>query len=308
MTYEIACTTYDRDVWLVARKNGIGASDVPIILGATSYGSALEVYAQKCGDEPDPEAIEETEPMLWGKLLEPAIRDEVARRAGVAPVKVVPQYTILRSISYPWLFCTPDGLTEAGEPVEVKAIGYGYDEEEWETGIPEKWQMQCQSQMIVTGAPRCLFGALIFGQRLVWEWITADTTLQNRIVYTTRQLWERIQRRDPPPSDGSDSARRVTRLMANVREAVTELPGELGDTVDDVIVARECEKEFLAKAKHNESLRKAAEDRITLAMGSATRATLNGWTFERRKTIRRGYTVEPKEIEAFKAIPPKEIL
>lgn len=73
--YEIACATESRAEWLRSRKGGIGASDVPIILGATSYGSALEVYAQKCGDEPDPEELEETEPMLWGKLLEPAIRD-----------------------------------------------------------------------------------------------------------------------------------------------------------------------------------------------------------------------------------------
>jgi len=296
--YTIAHSSTDREQWLEARRSGIGASDVPILLGLTTYGSNLSIYAQKCGDEPDPEAIEETEPMRWGKLFEPAIREELARRASLGDVQVIPEYTVLRSTRYPWLCCTPDGLTAAGEPVEVKNIGHGYHEDEWDEGIPAKWHAQVQAQLLVTGAKRACFGACLFGQRLVWEWIESDEITQRSIIAITQALWERIERRDPPPSDGMPDARRVAFAMADVRQPVTLLEDRESMNLWETL--RERERGFRDQLKHAERARRAVEDSLVISMGAARSAVCGGYSLTRSTVERRGYTVAPSTYEQLK--------
>src|SRR5690606_18938789 len=166
------------DDWLTHRNGGVGASEIAILLGASDWGSNLELYYRKLGELKDERS--DNELMLWGRLLESAIRDETARRADVqlaeAPCR------LLRSTEHPWAIATPDALTTDLEPVEVKNLSHGYDPEGWAEQIPEKYYLQCQHQMLVVGAQRCLFGALLWGSKLLWEWVPRDEMAIRRII------------------------------------------------------------------------------------------------------------------------------
>jgi len=151
-----------RDAWLARRKSGIGASEISVVLGASGWESILGLYYKKIDDEDPTDDDDRAEHLQWGKLLEDAIIAELARRAGVTIAAREPH---LRSMIHTWALATPDAITTAGEPVECKNIAWGFDEQEWELGIPEKYYLQCQHQMLVCGAERCLFGALLYGSR-----------------------------------------------------------------------------------------------------------------------------------------------
>jgi putative phage-type endonuclease len=302
VSYSIVVSSSDREAWLAARSTGIGASESAAILGLSSWASPLSVYMGKVDPTP---VSDDAEWMRWGLLLERTILEELCRRAGVAPVPG-PAH-MLRSDEHPWATATPDGMvSETREPIEVKNLAWGYDEEEWAIGIPEHYRLQCQHQMMVTGAQRCIFGALIHGQRLVWEWIPRDEDTIRRIVIAGAEMWRRIQERDAPPSDGHPKDREALARMDRDDNAV-----ELArDVVDPLLTAyynaREARLGLEKQAKKAKAAEDAAANRIAQAMGAARSAYLyDGHRFEWVTTRRAGYTVESSEKQTFKILEPK---
>jgi phage-type endonuclease len=68
--------------WLKARQTGIGGSDVAPILGISKWTTPLDVYNEKVADTP---TEKDSDPMEWGRRLEPVIRQAYAesdRRRG----------------------------------------------------------------------------------------------------------------------------------------------------------------------------------------------------------------------------------
>ena len=72
-----------RDAWLCARRRGLGGSDVPAILGLSSYATPLSVWASKTENEPERAS---TYSMRRGHYMERFIADELA--ANVAGLRV----------------------------------------------------------------------------------------------------------------------------------------------------------------------------------------------------------------------------
>lgn len=281
--------------WHAARRLSIGASEIAIVLGESPWRSRLDLYYEKTSDQP--REHEDSEHMLWGRLLEGAILDEVARRAGV---EVTLRGPSLRSVAHPWATATPDGLTAAGEPVEVKNLSGGYDADDWDAGIPRHYYLQCQHQMMVTGARRCLFAALVWGRKLVWEWVPRDDDEIRRIVVAGSEFWRRVTELDEPPPDGHPRERGALAARAT-EDAEVEL------YVDDVepylfewesfkAQQRDLEKEL----KETKAKVASCENQIAQAMGPAQRAfCASGWTFRWKRTPRKGYTVEPTVVTTF---------
>jgi predicted phage-related endonuclease len=67
-----------RPDWLEARRNGIGGSDAAAICGLDPCRSAFELLLDKTRVVVDDDRAGEA--AQWGRLLEPVIADEVARR------------------------------------------------------------------------------------------------------------------------------------------------------------------------------------------------------------------------------------
>jgi putative phage-type endonuclease len=301
--YEFIGTEGDsRETWLARRRSGIGASEIAVVLGATGWSSVLGLYYRKLdGDDPNEDA-EPVEHQAWGNLLQDAILTELAKRAGVTLVFREPH---LRSTTHSWMLATPDALTADGEPVEAKNISYGFDEEDWEIGIPEKYYLQCQHQMATTGAKRCLFGVLLWGSRMIWEWIARDEPTIERIVKAGSQFWQRVLTRTEPPSDGHPDARKILGRLAVVETPVELFESELDAVLAEWATSESALKSIRASERATKKARDAAADQIAQAMGKHRVAfTATGWSFRWKTTNRAGFTMKPSVTNALEIKPP----
>ena len=291
----LADLTHDSAAWHERRRDSIGASEIAAVLGCSPWQSRLSLYLLKT-DEATPEH-DDSELLELGLLLEPAIVAEVARRAGVT---IAARNPCLRSVLYTWATASPDAVTENGEPVEVKNLPFGYDDKTWERGIPEHYWYQCQHQMLVTGARRCLFGVLVGGSKIVWEWVARDEESIRRIVLAGTEFWERVQKLDPPPAEGHPRER-----LALAATATDEAPIELHEAdIEDALGAyersREQRLEHEREAKRLKKLEDAAANQIAQQLGRHSRGfTCTGWDFAWKTTERRGYTVKPSTQKRF---------
>jgi putative phage-type endonuclease len=291
-----------REAWLARRRSGIGASEIAIVLGASGWGSILGLYYKKI-DGDDPIEDEPEEHQRWGTLLQDAILTELASRAGV---KIAAREPHLRSTVHPWMLATPDAITTEDEPMECKNISYGFDEDDWGVGIPEKYYLQCQHQMATTGAARCLFGVLLWGSRMIWEWVPRDEAVIARIVKAGAAFWQRVLTRTEPPSDGHPDARKILGRLAVVESPVELFDPEIGDTLAEWGTAENDLKKIRADERAMKKRRNAAADQIAQAMGKHRQAyTATGWSMRWKTTHKAGFTVEPKTVETFEIKAPK---
>lgn len=133
------------DEWLQMRKNYIGASDAPIIMGFSPYTTPYELWLDKLGLGYH---NKETFAMWRGKELEQEARDWISYKTGKA---FTPKIAFHPEISY--LMASLDGVAKDGSIIEIKCNGASIhkDLKEWGV-IPDHHMIQMQHQMEVTGA------------------------------------------------------------------------------------------------------------------------------------------------------------
>lgn len=260
-------TSSMREGWLAARATGIGASDAWRLLSEPYH-----LWALKSGLVED-EDLSDVERVHWGNLLEDVVILETGRRAGVVPCN---SGELLRSTVHPFALATLDGWTDDGCPIEAKTAG-AWLADEWADGAPPKYRIQCQWQMLVTGAPRVLLGCLLGGQRLVWSWIERDEATIAALADAGREMWRRVEENDPPPCDGSEaSARALAKVYPKDDGETVVLPGALIEVSDELDAVK-------AQIKAAEARADALEAQIKAAIGSASVGLLidgSGWSWK----------------------------
>jgi len=279
--YRVLGSSTDRDEWLGLRQSGIGASEMPAILGENRWESALHVYARKVGAVPI-DADEESEAAHWGHVLEPIVAAEFSRRTGIRHQM---HGLLLQSVEHPWALATLDAETADGLPLECKTTTL-YLDGEWTEGAPMRHVVQCHQQMLVTGAPMCRIACLIGGQKFVWDLIERDETLMRRIIHAGEEFWGRVQTLAPPPADGSESSfQALDHLYADSRQGAVELDASFL-ALDD-----ECEK-LKAEVKASEKRVQEIKAQFRSAMADAEVGVLpSGVSYTQRTLTRAGYTV-----------------
>jgi putative phage-type endonuclease len=275
-------TQDDRERWLVARRSGLGGSEVAAILGIHPYRSALEVYADKCGLLP-PEG-ETSEVARWGTIFEGPIVDEFARRTGR---EVVRSNELLRSRLRPWQTVTPDAIQYSGVPkgcsgpglAEVKTTGYG----DWEEQVPAHVLVQVQHGLAVTGAEWQTLIWLPFPERkLAWRDLLPHAEFQALLLERVDAFWTRVLDRRPPDADGSDSARRALFALD------PELVEECVELEDADAIADELE-EISAQQTRLEARKALISNRVLQALGECKVGLLedgrywNSWRVDPRE-------------------------
>ncbi len=182
--------------WHEARRQGIGGSDAPAILGVSPWRTPYDVWAEKIGA--DTGAVRETDAMRWGLTLEPVVRAEYARVTGRA-VQVVDE--ILHHPQHEWLIANIDGRVDDGRVLEIKTArstdGWG---EPGTDQIPLYYLPQAHHYLIVTGAPVCDVAVLIGGSDFRVYSVEADADLHTKIIEVETTFWDLVQRREPPPA------------------------------------------------------------------------------------------------------------
>jgi putative phage-type endonuclease len=227
--YQVLGNSADRADWLRARQVGIGGSEIAAVLGESPHESALGVYARKVDNDQGDDA-ELAEHMFWGLQLEAAIAEGYSKRTE-RPFRMAGQ--LLQSTEYPWMLVTLDGWTgdrviQAEDwPLEVKNVGQ-FMAANWQDGPPRHIYLQAQQQLIVTGTDRVTVAGLAGGNKLMWQDVERDDVECRRIIHQSREFWQRVQNREPPPPDGSDASKRaLLKLYPEQTKPVVALPAEL---------------------------------------------------------------------------------
>lgn len=169
-----------REEWLEARKDGLGASDAPSILGISPWKTNVQLWEEKCGLAV-PEDIGDNPAVKYGNDAEPLLRQFFALDHPEYGLAFTP-YKIIHHPEHPFITCTPDGeLLETGTDrrggLEVKtteilsSMGWSH----WKGRIPDNYYGQVCHQMLATG----------------WEFVE----LLVQIKYTTQEGEDRKETR-----------------------------------------------------------------------------------------------------------------
>lgn len=194
--------------WHQRRRTGIGGSDAAAILGISPWSSALMVYLEKRG-EVEPDEAEASERMKWGQRLERTVLAGYSEDTGVA----VRAGGFRRSKDYPFAIGNLDGIA-ADRIVEVKVTDHmGSRWDDGPQGIPPYYYAQVQHYLIVAGKTRADVAVLERGNRLVVRPVEWDEAFTDEMMAEESRLWQRVKDGDPPPPDGSDSARQALRSI-----------------------------------------------------------------------------------------------
>lgn len=140
--------------WHAARREHIGASDVPIILGLSTYKSAFTLWHEKAGlIEPAPVSEEQQRKRDYGHYMEPyvaglfeAAHPELGGLVGTGT---------WRNRERPWQGCNPDRLLYADPAdttftslVQLKTANFLTD---WEQEVPPAYMAQVKWELDTFG-------------------------------------------------------------------------------------------------------------------------------------------------------------
>lgn len=286
------------DDWLHARINGIGASEVGIITGVSTWTSPYALWWRKKLDW----RLPRTEGQRWGHLVEDPIAslfaEQVAETTYVAKPVGAPYSLWCHPVSQ-WMLCTPDRLAVNREdgtvsPVELKSDegGTGWGEPGTDE-VPPHHRAQVTWQTYIFGAP----GGWVVRKRgsgkgrLHVYWVPFDPVYLGELKDAAGDFLASVALDQPPEPDG---ARSTTEALKEINPAVD------ADAMVDVPAWL-----FAEWRKARQDKRDAAEresllsNQLRAAMGRAEYATyrthdgLDVVFAKRRIGKRQGYSVPP---------------
>lgn len=196
---------------ILARRDGIGSSDVPELLGFSPYEGAgpIRLFAEKSGLLPLEEDEEEADALALGHLLEePLVRFYEKKTGHVAELGFE---TVIHP-EHAWRRASLDARVRGRScALEVKCVGIGMHRG-WDPlsddGIPNYVRAQCAWQMHVADLEEVHVVAMIGGPsgfRVFY--VQRDRELEELMVAEAAAFWTRVLERRAPALDGSEAAR-----------------------------------------------------------------------------------------------------
>ena len=183
------------------RKLGIGGSDVPIIMGQSSFMTPVQLWLQKRGeleldDTQSPQAY-------WGSILEDLVRQEFAKRNNVT----VEQPDTIIHPKYDYFRGNLDGyIPELDAVLEVKTCNQ-FMSHEWGqdgTGIPHRYLLQIAFYCMVKNASKAYCAVLIGGQDYREYVYERDEWLEDEILEACHKFWNCVQSGEQPDAQYAD--------------------------------------------------------------------------------------------------------
>ncbi len=306
--------------WLAARRQGITASEIAVVMGLSPYSSPFALYHRKTGDLP--EQADNTA-MALGRHLEQFVADAFEDRH--------PEFSVMgdgRDLYAhpvrPWELATPDrliedaascGITERDGVFELENLavlecktsasydGWGDDGTD---EVPVHYRCQVLWQMDVMGVTSGYVAALFLHSRTlrVYELtLDADAEADLKIMRDTAQCFlDDIRDGRPPPVDWRPST----------GEALRRLHPSVKD--EDAVVPKGMARAWLAacgREKTAKQRKELAANRIRDRIGPARRAVLADGTpiatrsvYDVKAHVRKASTVD--KLLPAKTPAPKE--
>jgi len=192
------------DKILQERKKGIGGSDAAAICGLSKWRTPLQVWEDKRGLSGP---IPDNEPMLWGRKLEPVVRQRYSDITG--RVVRLPD-DILKHPTHEYMLANIDGFTDDQRGVEVKTAAYpsGWGEPGTDD-IPIGYIFQVQHYMMITAFPVFDVPVLIGGNDFRIYEVQEDKELQGLLMEKEAAFWELVQNNIPPAPTSFEDVQRL---------------------------------------------------------------------------------------------------
>lgn len=255
-------TSKERTKWLELRKTMVTASDFAALLGEDPHKSSLDVYADKVLP-PNAEELKIESPMFWGLALEQTVLRTAAEyygweyRAGGA---------LLASRKYPFIGATLDAEVDRRDgrgwivnECKNTEIHRNWDEEKQD--CPVHVLIQCQSQLLVTGAPVDLCFALLSRYRPVRIEIEPNPEFHSILVEVAQEFLDRVKRLDPPPATAR-SGEALKRMFPHEDGTMVSLPPEAIEWSRELV---EIDQQFEALKGRKEELRNLLRQQIGMS-------------------------------------------
>jgi putative phage-type endonuclease len=298
-------TDPNRDEWLAWRKGGIGASEVPGILGLSSFASPWSIWAQKA--IPNMPAHETSERQQIGLDLEAAIATMFHRRTGLY---VSGEQTWCTHKTETWARCTVDGFVfedarRHGRESEGMGDLLGNFQAKtdgrfaWPDGIPPSIQAQCQFEMFVTGAERTWVAVLHAGFKFEVYELERDQADIDYIVGKVRTFWfDHCLTGNPPEVDGSDA---TANAIAEVWPA--EIPGTKAD-LDELAERLEQRKQLKEAIKSATAELGVIDNEIKAAMADDEIGCIDGVPVLTYRSVTVNRKPQPASTTTYRALKP----
>jgi putative phage-type endonuclease len=288
--------------WYAARNTGIGASEIAAAAGLGKdegcYQTGLEVFLRKLGRLPP---LEETEPMIMGRLLEPVVLTRFHQLTQTVPLD--PHPPMFRNIARPWMTATPDTILSESELVEAKTTTWRMESrwnEEDTDQIPGQYLCQCQWQMAVIGDHvKTVFVPVLFdGAKTKIYRVDRNQLMIGFLIDAGTELWERIQNDDPPEPNWEHAS-----TPKIIREMHSEINGQVIE-LEDITANAWLTYEQLGKlVKDINDRRERYKSEVLYAIGGNYAGDLGDGRIVRRKLIeKKGHVVGPSSYIDFRAV------
>ena len=272
--------------WLTLRHRDeqgrirFGASEAPVLMGASSYRTVADLALEKWAD---PEVKPQSDAMLRGHLLEPALIQYASQILGVTvetPEEMWSEGRLIATLDG----LTPDGLTIVEAKTTTK---YSSD-----SPLPAEWYWQVLAQMIcVPEAERAVVVVLDRFQRL-GHWVVereqckADMAM---LIIQSEDVGDALDEHRIP--DGTPLTEAHIKAMYPTPKGSIEL-GAVGITLVSQWLSAKQAKETA------EQMEKDARDALTVMLGEYEIGTVDGQQIVSYKTRNLGSRLDTKALEA----------
>lgn len=182
--------------WLEFRRNKIGASDAPIIMGESPWKTPYQLWEEKIYGK----SSESNKAMERGTALEPAARSAFERMTGIS---VMPKVVVHPERS--WQMASLDGITFDGSTiVEIKCPNAETHALAKRRLIPTHYLTQIQHQYaVVPGATRAIYFSFDGEEGVIVE-IQKDSGIIEELLEKEEAFYKCMQELQPPKMSEKD--------------------------------------------------------------------------------------------------------
>jgi putative phage-type endonuclease len=184
--FDVVALEQGTEAWRAWRRDGIGASDAPAIMGECPWKSPDYLLREKCTPGASPR---QNAAMARGTRLEPEARQRYVETTGhdVRPA-------CLQSAVYPWLRASLDGFCAEGRiVVEIKCGAAVYRQTAKERRVPRHYYGQLQHLLAVTGFETLDFWCYLPGRPELLLMVARDEPYIARMLDTEASFWDRVR-------------------------------------------------------------------------------------------------------------------
>lgn len=273
-----------------SRRDFLGGSDIPKVIGASQWGDRFSLYLEKTGEIDPPEG--ETKVQRRGQILEPAIRELYAAErgavvcaGGIVPLRESPHFRAQVDA-----FERIDSIG-VDIPVEIKSASE-FTRGKWGADgtddAPTDYCAQLHWQMLAMDAPFGRIVALLGADDLRVYTIERDSSIDAFLLEQATEFWQCVQERRPPPINFEHPS--VGDTLARLFNAPSAL--EIVQADDALRAWRDVMVQSTEAIKRYEAAKDGARAHLLAAMRNAALLDFgDGQMYERKVVKRKGYTV-----------------